>query len=72
MFITRTEALTTWVAPALLGAVLGMIAYLAVDLPVRTPVVSLSFVLLGIIVASLIAYGFRRFLLPPNVDAEDE
>lgn len=72
MFITRIEALTTWLAPALLGAVLGLIAYLSVDLPVRTPVVSLSFILLGIIASSLVAYGFRRLLLPPNADDFDQ
>ncbi len=68
MFFLRIEALMTWIAPALLGAVLGLLLYRAIDLPNRTPLLAVMFGVAGMMVISLAAYGFRRFLLPRKTE----
>jgi hypothetical protein len=72
MFLMRTEAAMTWIAPALLGAVLGLLVYLGIDPPVGTGVLAAIFALIGMVVSSLVAYGFRRFLLPRNEEDIEE
>ena len=72
MFFIRTEAAMTRIAPALLGAILGLLAYMGIDPPGGTRVLAGLFAVIGMILCSLIAYGFRRFLLPKNVEDFDE
>lgn len=72
MFFLRTEAVTTWIAPALLGAVLGLLAYMGIDPPNGTPFLALLFALTGMFILSLSGYGFRRFLLRKAVRESDD
>lgn len=72
MFFTSTEAIMTWIAPALLGGVLGLLTYLGIDSLHRNPFLAVLFSLLGMIVFSVVAYGFRRFLLPRNREEFDD
>ena len=64
MFFKRTEGMMTWFAPALLGAVLGLLFYRGLDLSNGTPLLAVVFAGVGLSAISLAAYGFRRFLLP--------
>lgn len=61
----------TWFAPALLGSVLGLVLYWALDLPRETPLVASLFVVAGVLLTSLGAYGFRRFLLPQKLEESE-
>ena len=62
--ITRNELVITLIGPAILGGVLGFIVYLAWDVQAKSPVVAVLMVIGGVLVVSLAAYVFRRFLLP--------
>ena len=64
MFFTKNDVGVTLIAPAILGAVLGLLVYGGINPPTGTPVLAAVFGLGGVIVVSLAAYGFRRFLLP--------
>jgi hypothetical protein len=72
MVFMSTEVVMTWFAPALLGAVLGLLVYLGINPPGGTPVLAIVFTVAGLIMASLVAYGFRRFVLPEELDDEEE
>jgi hypothetical protein len=67
-----TEVVMTWFAPALLGAVLGLLVYLGINPSGGTPILAIFFTVAGLIVSSLVAYGFRRFVLPRDMQEQDE
>ena len=65
MNFTRAEVGTTFIAPAILGAVLGFLLYRSVT-PGESAVLAVVFVVVGVIVVSVAAYGLRRLLLPSD------
>jgi hypothetical protein len=62
-FIKDIEPVT-WIGPAILGAVLGLLTYIGINpQPGSLVLVAISLVA-GVVVTSLVAYSLRRFLLP--------
>ena len=64
MNIIRNDSVITLIGPALLGGIFGFLAYFGLNPQPVLPVLMLTFVAGGVVVALVIALGLRRFLEP--------
>jgi hypothetical protein len=60
----KNDFLFALTGPAILGGVFGGLVYLGMNLQPNSTMLGVVFVMAGVILASLAAYGLRRFLLP--------
>jgi len=66
LFFLKNDTAVTLLGPAILGAILGFIAFQALNSQTNSLGIAVAFVVGGSLLVSLIAYGFRRFLLPSD------